>query len=36
MYAEEEHGCAYRDQFPVAFQQNIASHFLWDKPISEW
>jgi hypothetical protein len=31
--AEEEDGCAYSDQFLVASQQNIASHFLWDKPL---
>jgi hypothetical protein len=29
--------CGYRDQFPVASQQNITNHFslLWDKPISQ-
>jgi len=33
----EEEVCAYTNQYPVASQQNTASHFslLWDSPISQ-
>jgi len=28
--------CAYRDQIPVTYQQNITHHFslLWDRPMN--
>ena len=34
--SEKKAVCAYRNQFPVASQQNTANHvaLLWDKPIS--
>jgi hypothetical protein len=33
--ADKKEACAYRDQFPVTFQQYVLDHFLWDKHISE-